>query len=82
MQVDFRNQTKNPIPSVVRNPSPTSCGSDIEYATLAAVPSPNCSNCMARLVVLYFMNLPSLQLLELNTYEELLVENRTAQELI
>jgi len=28
----------------------------------------NCSNCMAHLVVLYFMNLPSLQHLVLHTY--------------
>jgi len=33
-------------------------------------PLPNCSNCMARLVVLYFMNLPSLQLLVWHTYEK------------
>jgi len=40
------------------------------------------SNCMASLVVLYFMNLASLQLLVLNTYEELLKRNRTAQGII
>jgi len=39
--------------------------------------SENCSNCMARLAALYFMNLPSLQLLALNTYKELLIRNRT-----
>jgi len=39
-----------------------------------AVPVPNRGNCMARLVVLYFMNLPSLQLLKLNTYEEVLIK--------
>ena len=38
---------------------------------------PNCSNCMARLVALYFMNLPSLQILVLNTYEEVLTRNST-----
>jgi len=37
---------------------------------------------MDPLVVLYFMNLPSLQNLLLNTCEELLMKNRTAQELI
>ena len=43
----------------------------------------NCSNCVASLVVLNFVNLPCLQLLVLDTYEELglLVRNRTAQEL-
>ena len=33
-------------------------------------PLPNCINCMAHLSVLYFMNLPSLQLLVLHTYEK------------
>jgi len=32
---------------------------------------------MARLVVLYFLNLPSMQLLLLHTYEELLMRNCT-----
>jgi len=43
----------------------------------ARSPFTQCSNCMARLVVLYFMNLPSLQHLVLYTYEELLMRNRT-----
>ena len=33
-------------------------------------PLPNCINCMARLVLLYFMNLPSLQHLVFHTYEK------------
>jgi len=37
-------------------------------------PFTNCSNCMDRLVVLYFMNLPSLQHLLFHTYEEILYE--------
>jgi len=32
---------------------------------------------MAHLVVLHFMNLPSMQLLVLHTYPELLMRNRT-----
>jgi len=36
-----------------------------------ATPLPNFSSCMDRLVVLYFMNLHSLQNLLLDTYEEL-----------
>jgi len=32
---------------------------------------------MARLLVLYFVNLPSLQLLVLHIYDELLMRNRT-----
>jgi len=43
---------------------------------------PMCSNCKDPLVVLHFMNLPSLPYLLLKTYEELLMKNRTAQELI
>jgi len=43
----------------------------------ARCPFTNCSNCMVRLVVLYIMKLPSLQLLLLHTYEELRVRNRT-----
>jgi len=42
----------------------------------ALSPFTTCSNCMARLVVLYFMNLP-LQCLVLHAYEELLKRNRT-----
>ena len=43
----------------------------------ARSPFTNCSHCMARLVVLYFMSLRSLQILVLYTYEELLMRNRT-----
>jgi len=41
----------------------------------ARSPLANCSNCMGCLVALYFSNLSSLQLLALNTYEELLIRN-------
>jgi len=40
-------------------------------------PFKNCSNCIAHLVVFHFMNLPSLQLLLLYIYEEILMRNRT-----
>jgi len=43
-----------------------------------AVSLPNRSNCMARLYsgrLLYFVNLPSMQLFVLNTYGELLMKN-------
>ena len=43
----------------------------------ACSPLANSSNCMARLVAIYFMNSPSLPLLVLNTYEELFIGNRT-----
>ena len=43
----------------------------------ARSPFANCSHCMARLVVLHFMSLRSLQILVLYTYEELLMRNRT-----
>jgi len=43
----------------------------------ARSPFTNCSNCMARLVVLHFMNLSSSQLFVLHTYEELLMRNHT-----
>jgi len=43
----------------------------------ARSPFTNCSNCMARPVLLYFMNLPSLQLLVSHTYEGLLMRKRT-----
>jgi len=42
-----------------------------------AAPLPNYNNCLARLV-LYFMNLPCLQILVLHTCDELLKRNRTA----
>jgi len=42
-----------------------------------SAPLPNCSNCMNCLVMLHFTILPSLQLIVLNTYKELLVSNRT-----
>jgi len=42
-----------------------------------APPLPKSNNCMNRLVVLHFTILPSLQLLVLNTYKELLTRNRT-----
>jgi len=43
----------------------------------ARVPFTNYSNIKFRLVVLYFMNLPWLQLLALHTYEQLFMRNRT-----
>jgi len=42
-----------------------------------AAPSAYCSSCMTRLVALYFMNLPSLEFLALNTYEVLLTRKPT-----
>jgi len=43
----------------------------------ARCPLTHCSNCVARFAALYFMNSPSLQLLALNTYEELRIRNGT-----
>ena len=40
-------------------------------------PLPNCSICVARFFVLHCMNLASLQLLVLYTYEQILMRNRT-----
>jgi len=40
-------------------------------------PVTNCSNCMAPLVLLYLINLPSMQHLVLHTYEEQLMRKRT-----
>ena len=40
-------------------------------------PFTTCSNCMARLAVIYFRNLPSLRFLVLHAYEELLMRNGT-----
>jgi len=58
---------------------PTDHGPDLaRQANHPAVrPFTNCSNCMTRLAVLYFMNVPSLQLRLLLTYEELLMRNCT-----
>jgi len=43
----------------------------------ARSPFTNCSNFIAHLMVWHFMNLPSLQLLALHTYEELILRNRS-----
>jgi len=55
----------------VGNPRPAGLIRPVKQNNLARL-VPNCSNCVARLVVLYFMNLPSLQIPVFHSYVEIL----------
>ena len=62
-----------------RGRQPTVRGPDLALQASHPAHSPftNCSNFVAHVMVLHFINLPSLQLLALYTYEEQILRNRT-----